>query len=197
MYISRFFCMDWPFSAARLPAPAELTNYSVQPRLPAAMLRFPATCVFAALASLASICVWAQPPTPQQTLAQPALLTANSVALTGPFGPGSILDAYNKTPQALLGTLYPVEAFVVAMGQLFTGMEPVRGLQPTNSCTKRSSINIILKVRLGATADSSSHGRWNLVCSLGGGGALHGRICRPFLGRAAAPASRGGALLFS
>lgn len=92
------------------------------------MLRFPVTCVVAALASLASICVWAQPPTPQQTLAQPALVTANSASLTGPFGPGSILDTYNKTPQALLGTLYPVEAFVVAMGQAFTGMEPVRGL---------------------------------------------------------------------
>ena len=161
------------------------------------MQRLPAACVFAALASLASTCVRAQPPTPQQTLAQPALITANSVALTGPFGPGSILDAFNKTPQALLGTLYPVEAFVVAMGQLFTGMEPVRGLQPTSSCTKRSSLDITLKARLGATANPSSHGRWNLVRCLGGGGALHGQVCRPFLGRAAAPASPGGALLFS
>ena len=94
------------------------------------MLRFLWACVVAALASLVSIGVWAEPPTSQQTLAQPAVITASSAALTGPFGPGSILDAYNKTPQALEGTLYPVEAFVVAMGQAFTGMEPVRGLQP-------------------------------------------------------------------
>ena len=64
-----------------------------------------------------------------QTLPKPALLTADSNALTGPFGPGSVLDYFNKTPQFLEGTLYPVAAFQVTLGQLFYGLEPVRNLR--------------------------------------------------------------------
>ncbi|KAK9821135.1 hypothetical protein WJX81_006109 [Elliptochloris bilobata] len=81
-------------------------------------------CLVAALVILTSPCAWAEPPTAQQTLSRPAFITASSDALTGPFGPGSILGYYNKTPQALEGTPYPVETFVVVLGQLFTGMEP-------------------------------------------------------------------------
>lgn len=85
----------------------------------------------AALLALASLgCALADPPAAQQTLAKPALLTADPNALTGPFGPGGLLDYYNKTPQVLEATLYPVEAYVVALGQLFTGLEPVCPLQP-------------------------------------------------------------------
>lgn len=81
----------------------------------------------AALAVLACLhCASAVPPSPQQTLPKPALLTADSNALTGPFGPGSVLDYFNKTPQFLEGTLYPVAVFQVTLGQLFYGLEPVR-----------------------------------------------------------------------
>ena len=70
----------------------------------------------------------AEPPTPQQTLAKPALLTADSAALTGPFGPGGVLGFSNKTAQVAEATLFPLAAYIMELGQLFYGMEPVRTL---------------------------------------------------------------------
>ncbi len=84
----------------------------------------------AALAVLACLqCASAVPPSPQKTLSKPTLLTADSTLLTGPFGPGSVLDYFNKTPQILEGTLYPFAVYQVTLGQLFYGIEPVRALQ--------------------------------------------------------------------
>ena len=84
----------------------------------------------AALAVIACLhCASAVPPSPQKTLSKPTLLTADSAALTGPFGPGSVLDYFNKTPQLLEGTLYPLNVFQVTLGQLFYGLEPVRALR--------------------------------------------------------------------
>ena len=70
----------------------------------------------------------AEPPTPQQTLAMPVLLTADSAALIGPFGPGGVLGFSNKTAQVAEATLYPLAAYIMVLGQLFLGTEPVRTL---------------------------------------------------------------------